>query len=139
MIGDNVNVASRIEGQSKTYEVGTIVGETTTMRAPDFAFLELDFLKMKGKTEATEIYALLGNSALKQSQGFIDLSAHHNELLRRYRAKDWDGAASLVRECEAMHVNGLDRLYALYAERIEYFRRNPPPENWDGTAEALTK
>jgi hypothetical protein len=38
-----------------------------------------------------------------------------------------------------MHVNGLDRLYALYAERIEYFRLNPPPENWDGTAEALTK
>ena len=139
VIGDNVNVASRIEGQSKTYEVGTIVGETTTMRAPDFAFLELDFLKMKGKTEATRIYALLGNSALKQSQGFIDLSAHHNELLRRYRAKDWDGAASLVRECEAMHVNGLDRLYALYAERIDYFRRNPPPENWDGTAEALSK
>ena len=139
VLGDGVNLASRLEGQSKTYEVGTIVGETTTMRAPDFAFLELDFLKMKGKTEATRIYALLGNSALKQSQGFIDLSAHHNELLRRYRAKDWDGAASLVRECEAMHVNGLDRLYALYAERIEYFRRNPPPENWDGTAEALTK
>jgi adenylate cyclase len=139
VIGDNVNVASRIEGQSKTYEVGTIVGETTTMRAPDFAFLELDFLKMKGKTEATRIYALLGNSALKQSQGFIDLSTHHNELLRRYRAKDWDRATTLVRECEAMHVNGLDRLYALYAERIEYFRLNPPPENWDGTAEALTK
>jgi adenylate cyclase len=139
VIGDNVNVASRIEGQSKTYEVGTIVGETTTMRAPDFAFLELDFLKMKGKTEATRIYALLGNSALKQSQGFIDLSTHHNELLRRYRAKDWDRATTLVSECKAMHVNGLDRLYALYAERIEYFRLNPPPENWDGTAEALTK
>jgi len=139
VIGDNVNVASRIEGQSKTYEVGTIVGETTTMRAPDFAFLELDFLKMKGKTEATRIFALLGNSALKHSQSFIDLSARHNELLRRYRAKDWDGAATLVRDCEALHVNGLDRLYALYGERIEYFRRNPPPENWDGTAEALTK
>jgi len=81
----------------------------------------------------------LGNSALKTSQGFIDLSARHNELLRRYRAKDWDGATTLVRDCEAMHMNGLDRLYALYNERIDYFRRNPPPEKWDGTAEALSK
>ena len=69
VIGDNVNVASRLEGQSKTYDVGTVVGESTTARAPDFAFLELDLLKVKGKTEATRIFALLGDSALKQSQG----------------------------------------------------------------------
>ena len=68
VIGDNVNVASRLEGQSKTYDVGTIVGESTTARAPDFAFLELDLLKVKGKTEATRIFALLGDSALKQSR-----------------------------------------------------------------------
>ena len=71
VIGDNVNVASRLEGQSKTYDVGTVVGESTTARAPDFAFLELDLLKVKGKTEATRVFALLGDSALKQSQDFI--------------------------------------------------------------------
>lgn len=64
VIGDNVNVASRLEGQSKTYDVVTIVGETTSERAPDFAFLELDLLKVKGKTEATRIFALLGDNAL---------------------------------------------------------------------------
>ena len=69
MIGDNVNVASRLEGQSKTYDVGTIVGESTTARAPDFAFLELDLLKVKGKTEATRIFALLGDDALKAVAG----------------------------------------------------------------------
>ena len=58
VIGDNVNIASRLEGQSKTYDVGTIVGESTTARAPDFAFLELDLLKVKGKSEATRIFAL---------------------------------------------------------------------------------
>ena len=72
VIGDNVNVASRLEGQSKTYDVGTVVGESTTARAPDFAFLELDLLKVKGKTEATRIFALLGDSAFKQSPNFID-------------------------------------------------------------------
>ena len=139
VIGDNVNVASRLEGQSKTYEVVTIVGETTTERAPEFAFLELDLLKVKGKTEATRIFALLGNNAFKQSQGFIDLTACHSEFLRRYRAMDWDGAEALSRECDRLDGCGLERLYTLYRERISSFRHNPPPPDWDGTAEALGK
>jgi len=139
VIGDNVNVASRLEGQSKTYEVVTIVGESTTARAPDFAFLELDLLKVKGRTEATRIFALLGNGAFKQSRGFINLSARHGEFLQRYRAKDWDAAETLAHECESLDGGGLQRLYALYRERIVWFRQNPPPPHWDGTAEALGK
>ena len=55
------------------------------------------------------------------------------------RAKDWDAAEALSRECEKMNTSRLDRLYALYRERIAYFRMNPPPPQWDGTAEALSK
>jgi len=139
VIGDNVNVASRLEGQSKTYDVGTVVGESTTARAPDFAFLELDLLKVKGKTEATRAFALLGDSALKQSPNFITLAERHGEFLARYRAKDWDAAEALSHECEKLNTSRLDRLYALYRERIVYFRMNPPPPQWDGTAEALSK
>ncbi|MGZ8417777.1 MAG: CHASE2 domain-containing protein [Methyloceanibacter sp.] len=139
VIGDNVNVASRLEGQSKTYDVGTVVGESTTARAPDFAFLELDLLKVKGKTEATRIFTLLGDTALKQSPNFIKLADRHGEFLARYRAKDWDAAEALNRECERLNTSHLDRLYALYRERIDYFRMNPPPPQWDGTAEALSK
>jgi adenylate cyclase len=139
VIGDNVNIASRLEGQSKTYDVATIVGESTTARAPNFAFLELDLLKVKGKTEATRIFALLGDDEVKQSQTFIDLSARHAEFLQRYRAKDWDAAESLARDYERLNGAGLDRLYALYSERIAFFRHNPPPAHWDGTAEALGK
>jgi adenylate cyclase len=139
VIGDNVNVASRLEGQSKTYDVGTVVGETTTARAPDFAFLELDLLKVKGKTEATRAFALLGDTAFKQSPNFITLAERHGEFLARYRAKDWDAAEALSRECERLNTSHLDRLYALYRERIDYFRMNPPPPQWDGTAEALSK
>jgi adenylate cyclase len=94
---------------------------------------------VKGRSEATRIFALLGDSALKQSQAFIDLTARHNEFLNRYRAKDWNSAASLARDCAQMNMNGLDRLYALYSERIDFFRQNPPPLDWDGTAEALDK
>jgi len=139
VIGDNVNVASRLEGQSKTYDVGTIVGESTTMRAPDFAFLELDLLKVKGRTEATRIFALLGDSATKNSRGFIDLTDRHTEFLRRFRGQDWDAAEALSRQCEALDAGRLDRLYALYRERIAFFRHTPPPPNWDGGAEALSK
>ena len=139
VIGDNVNVASRLEGQSKTYDVGTVVGESTTARAPDFAFLELDLLKVKGKTGATRAFALLGDSALKQSQGFIRLAERHGEFLARYRARDWDAAEALASECEKLNTSRLDRLYALYRERIAHFRMNPPPPQWDGSAEALSK
>jgi adenylate cyclase len=139
VIGDNVNVASRLEGQSKTYDVGTVVGESTTMRAPDFAFLELDLLKVKGKTEATRIFTLLGDNGLKEAKSFINLNARHGEFLARYRAKDWDAAEALSRECEKLNTSRLDRLYALYRERIAIFRHNPPPPHWDGTAEALSK
>jgi adenylate cyclase len=139
VIGDNVNVASRLEGQSKTYDVGTVVGESTTARAPDFAFLELDLLKVKGKTEATRAFALLGDTAFKQSPNFITLAERHGQFLACYRAKDWDAAEALSRECERLNTSHLDRLYALYRERIDYFRMNPPPPQWDGTAEALSK
>jgi adenylate cyclase len=139
VIGDNVNVASRLEGQSKTYDVGTVVGESTTARAPDFAFLELDLLKVKGKTEATRIFALLGDNALKRSPDFIRLSERHAEFLSRYRAQDWDAAEALSLECENLNGARLDRLYTLYRERIAFFRMNPPPPQWDGTAEALSK
>jgi adenylate cyclase len=139
VIGDNVNVASRLEGQSKTYDVATIVGESTTARVPDFAFLELDLLKVKGKTEATRIFALLGDDALKETRGFIDLTACHGEFLRTYRAGDWDAADRLRRECDRMNGSGLHRLYALYRERIAFFKQNPPPPDWDGSTEALSK
>ena len=113
VIGDNVNVASRLEGQSKMYDVVTIVGESTTARAPDFAFLELDLLKVKGKTEATRIFALLGDDALKETRGFIDLTARHGEFLRKYRAGDWDAADQLRRECDRMNGRPPPALYAL--------------------------
>lgn len=139
VIGDNVNVASRLEGQSKTYDVGTIVGESTTARAPDFAFLELDLLKVKGRTEATRIFALLGDGATKHSHAFIELADRHAEFLQKFRAQAWDAAEALTRQCEALDGGRLDRLYALYRERIASFRHTPPPPNWDGGAEALSK
>ncbi len=96
-------------------------------------------MKVKGKTEATRIFALLGDNVLKQSQGFIELSKKHAKFLDRYRAQDWNEAESLAAECEKLNTVRLNHLYALYRDRIAYFRVNPPPPHWDGTAEALSK
>lgn len=139
VIGDNVNIASRLEGQSKTYDVGTVVGESTTARAPGFAFLELDLLKVKGKTEATRAFALVGDSDVKNSKKFIELNDLHQLFLARYRAQDWEAAETLSRKCEKLNTVHLERVYELYRERIAHFRQNPPPPDWDGASEALTK
>jgi adenylate cyclase len=139
VIGDNVNVASRLEGQSKNYDIVTIVGESTAAKAPDFAFLELDLLKVKGKREATRIFALLGDEALKQTPAFSDHAERHDAFLRSYRAMQWDEAETLSRDCEALNGGGFTRLYSLYRERIEAFRHSPPPGDWDGSVEAESK
>jgi adenylate cyclase len=94
---------------------------------------------VKGQDEATRIFALLGGTALKQSKDFIDLAQRHGDFLARYRAKDWDGAEALARECAQLNTARLDHLYELYRDRIAYFRINPPPADWDGTAEAMSK
>jgi adenylate cyclase len=139
VIGDNVNVASRLEGQCKTYDIGTVVGEATTKRAPDFAYLELDLLKVKGRSEATRVFALLGDSETKRDPGFLELETRHNEFLRKFRARAWDEAETIARTCRGLNGSGLDTLYELYCERIAAFRTSPPPPDWDGTTEALTK
>lgn len=139
VIGDNVNIASRLEGQSKTYGLVTIAGEETASRAGDLAFLELDLLRVKGRTEATRIYALLGDESMKRSGTFIALNEKHQEFLSRYRAKDWDGAEALRVKCETLAGTQYEQFYTLYRERIASFRLSPPPDDWDGTAQAMSK
>ncbi|MEG6509860.1 adenylate/guanylate cyclase domain-containing protein [Methyloligella sp. 2.7D] len=138
VIGDNVNIASRLEGQCKTYGVDSVVGESTAELAPDFAYLELDLLKVKGKTEAVRIFTLRGDGAAKADPDFQAHAARHADLLQKYRAKDWDGAEKLCDALAETHPD-LAALYGLYKDRIAVFRKSPPPKNWDGTSEAEGK
>jgi hypothetical protein len=138
VLGDVVNLASRLEGQSKTYGVGIIISETTRALAPDFATLELDFIAVKGKTEAVRMYGLLGSSTFAQSEEFQKLDAVHSRMLQAYRAQKWQEARDLMQACTAIYPH-LERLYDLYRDRIGQYERNPPGENWDGVFIALTK
>jgi len=137
-LGDTVNLASRLEGQTKTYGVGIIISAATRELAPEFATLELDLIAVKGKTEAVRIYGLLGSSDFAKSQIFQELKAVHDRMLGAYRAQEWQNARDLMQTCTAVYPH-LDKLYDLYRDRIGQYERNPPGENWDGVFVALTK
>jgi len=128
-MGDAVNVASRLEGRTKYYGVGILVGESTRNAVKDVVFKEIDRIKVKGKDEAVTIYEPLGIEGEVERARLDEIKLWH-QVLRQYRAQQWDqvevGLLNLQRmnpECE---------LYALYGEQVARFRREPPPPGWDG-------
>lgn len=141
VLGDHVNLASRLEGQSKTYGVTTVISQAVLDSAPGFATLELDLIKVKGKTEAVRIHSLLGDAALFDSQPFQTLHAEHDAMLAAYRAQDWYAARFHLARCRELDDFGLklDGLYDLYADRIANFEHAPPAPDWDGVHVATSK
>jgi len=137
-MGDAVNLASRLEGQSKTYHVDIILGEATRQAAPAWAAIELDLIAVKGKQDAVRIYTLLGDAALAGSEEFAAHVRRHDEMLACYRAQDWAGARTALAECRG-YSGRLGGFYDLYAERIEFFKATPPGPAWDGVFVAETK
>ncbi|WP_304650058.1 CHASE2 domain-containing protein [Telmatospirillum sp. J64-1] len=140
VLGDTVNLASRLEGQSKPYGVTVVIGENTWERAPGYATLELDLIKVKGKTEAVRIYALLGDRAEAVTPGFQALEQAHEAMLAAYRAQNWGVARGLIPRCRELGgVYDLDGLYDLYEERIQAYEAAPPGAQWDGVFVATSK
>jgi adenylate cyclase len=138
VMGDPVNLASRLEAQTRTYGVDIIVSETTRAAAPGFAFLELDLIAVKGKTEAVRIFALLGTEAVAQTEQFRLLTEAHGRFLAAYRAQRWAEARDVIKACRALW-DGLGELYDLYARRITIFEDDPPGPDWNGVYVAHTK
>jgi adenylate cyclase len=141
VLGDSVNLASRLEGQTKDYGFPIIVGSNTALAAKDrFAILELDFIMVKGKKEPEVIYAIAGRGDVAQSERFQRLRNLTIEMLACYRNRDWDGALEAIargRKSDEAHVLG--NLYGLYEARIRNYQDSPPPEDWNGAYQLLTK
>jgi adenylate cyclase len=143
VLGDDVNLASRLEGQSKTYGVNIVIGENTYKKVNDLATLELDLIQVKGKTEPARIFTLLGKEELKNSSNFKLLQKEFNTALELYRSKEWNKAKQSLKKCkdiankiEKININSL---FELYESRIKEFENNPPPKNWDGVFVAISK
>ena len=133
-----MNLAARIESLSKSYGVPIIVGEETVSGAGDFALIELDLVAVKGKQEATRIFALLGGPTLAADPAFAEYKRQHDAMLQAYRAQHWTRARALLATCRT-HAHAPEDLYDVYRARIDYFELEPPDANWKGVYVAGTK
>lgn len=139
-LGDAVNLASRLEGQTKPYGVGILVGDTTKQAAPDFAFLEIDMLRVKGKQNAVTVWALLGDQTVADSQSFKTLCIAQDNMLSSLRARLFKQSLEILEGSRAsMNEFSLAGLYDFYQERLKSLIESTPPEDWDGAFEALSK
>jgi len=138
VLGDAVNVAARLESQTKAYGVDILLGEETARAIPDLACVEIDRIIVKGKTRPIAIFALLGDQTLAQSPGFKSLVKNQNQFLNAYRQQNWNDAEAYLAGCRN-HAPGLALLHDIYAARIAQYRNTPPPENWNGAYIALSK
>jgi len=126
-MGDAVNVASRLEGRTKSYGVGILVGEATRNRVKDVVFREIDRIKVKGRDEAITIYEPLG---LESEAGALGEELQlWNQALRAYRARQWDQADVTLLNLQRMRSR---ELYRAYADKVAAQRRAAPAEGWDG-------
>jgi adenylate cyclase len=140
LIGDTVNLASRIEGLTKSYGISILMGEELARALPDFAAVEVDRVRVVGRDRPATVFALLGDEALARSEAFKAFAGRHDELLTAYRTRRWDEAEQAVSLQEAATADyGLAKLYARYRASIRACRETPPGEGWDGVTIAEAK
>lgn len=136
VLGDAVNLASRLEGLTKTYGVEIIVGEATKNAVPEYAYRELDLVRVKGKDQPVGIYEpiALHNELSPEEE---DEMAEFHESLKYFRQQDWDTAEKKLKKLNALHPERL--LYTLYLDRAESYRIDSPGDDWDGVFTHKTK
>ncbi len=136
VMGDAVNLGSRLEGITKQYGVGVIIGETTRDHVKEaFVLRELDKVRVKGKAEPVKIYEPIGQVG-QVEQAILDELKLWNQALRYYRTQEWDQAELTLVNLSRMAPR---YLYELYLERIAEMRKSPPGEGWDGATNFETK
>ena len=139
LIGDTVNLASRIEGLTKLFGVKIAIGSALAAQLPGFAVLQLGRVRVVGRAGAETVYALLGDEVLAGDAAYRAFAAGHAAMFDAYHAGDWTGAASLLEAgAEAAGKFGLAKLYDILRERIAALAVSAPAD-WDGVFEATEK
>ena len=135
VLGDAVNLAARLEGQSGSYGVNIVLGEETAKKMPDYKLIELDLIAVKGKTEPVRIYTYLSDLHIDQA---AKLKEPQNAMLASYREQNWDAAERYLLMAKAQAPE-LEKYYQYFQERINQFRIHPPRHDWSGVNVATTK
>jgi adenylate cyclase len=128
-MGDAVNLSSRLEGRTKFYGVGILVGEATKNLVPDVVYRELDLIKVKGKDTAVRVFEPIGLESEVDRKTQDEIKLWH-QTLRAFRQQQWDQVE--VNLINLQRMNPGSELYKLYADDAARYRRNPPPAGWEG-------
>jgi len=141
VLGDSVNLASRLEGQTKNYELPIIIGSRTAASvSQQFAILEVEAIRVKGKTEAEVIYSILGREDVSKKPAFQLLRERWSQVLICYRKQDWPGTLQAIEACRPLCDEfGLVSLLKIYEERVARLQEIPPMPDWDGVFIAQEK
>ncbi len=140
VLGDSVNLAARLEGQSKSYGVKTVIGpETNESVKESFATLQLDMIAVKGKKEAVTIYTLVGDLEFKNSSEFKNLALKHEKILKNYFSQNWENCLIEMKVAKSLCNNIMTEYYEIMSERINEFKQSPLPKDWDGVYVATSK
>ena len=136
IMGDAVNLGSRLESLTKEYGVQIMVSEFTKAAVPDYLYRELDLVRVKGKEKPVAIFEPIGPAG-EEDQATRDELAQYDAALSLFHAQQWDQAEAALLELQQQ--NPERKLYQLYLERIAYYRENPPGSDWDGAFTFKTK
>lgn len=136
VIGDAVNLGSRLEGLSKVYGVDIVASEATRRSAPDFAWQELDRVRVKGKKESVAIFWPVAPANRLEPATLEELKIW-SAYLKAYRGQDWDQCDVLMLNLQRM--NPKKYLYEMYSERVASLKALPIDPGWDGATNFETK
>lgn len=136
VLGDAVNLASRIEGLTKYYGVNIIVTENTQQNQTRFIFRKLDKVTVKGKTEGISIYEVICKREEATPELNQELALYH-QALEDYFKQHWEEAFTLMQQLSEAHPE--KKIYRLYLERINEFKNHPLPPDWDGIYAHVSK
>ena len=136
VMGDAVNLGSRLEGLTKEYGVGILVSDNIVKAAQGFVYREVDKVAVKGRTEGVLIYEPLGKVG-EVDESLVEEAYLFEKVLGHYRAQRWDEAERLLAELAT--ASPATRLYKVFRERIFQYRYNPPDAGWNGVWVFKTK
>jgi adenylate cyclase len=136
VMGDAVNLASRLEGLTKQYGVGILVGQPTRDAAPDVVFREIDRVRVKGKDEPVAVYEPLGLESELGATRQEELKLW-GQALKAYRTQAWEQAELVLFNLQRLYPAA--PLYSFYSQRVARYRADPPPPGWDGVTTFETK
>jgi adenylate cyclase len=141
VLGDTVNLASRLESRTKDYRLSLVIGSRTAERAQGkFATMELDLIQVTGTKQPEVVFTVLGRAEVADDPRCRELREINASMLAAYRRQQWDEANHLIDRCRKLANGfGVDGLYDMYVERIAAYRADPPPPDWNGVYEAESK